>query len=360
MISALRWRAQWSGSSGAAQRGACWSAGCSTSSARRRSSGTRARSKHSVSPRLHAIDHLRCAADPAGAGFGHGGLAITASGLARLDEWGGIVGARREQQRWGTRDDQLLTRRDARLCRQVIGFGQIRAAHLQLLRDRQQRLAFSTVCQVSAAASWAESARPLCTASAALPAPSARSPSPEPASSSGEAPDSDPGWSGPTCRPTPRRGASRRRRKCHRLEVRRLDRRRLDVHAVLRRIAGDDHRRENQRHVVARLARQIPPAGAQAPEVLDPAGALDGALHPPRPAVVRAPAPGASRRTCRRASSGTCAAARVAFSGSARSSMYQSCFRPFSSAVPRMNCHIPLAFARDSASGLKALSTSGT
>ena len=54
------------------------------------------------------------------------------------------------------------------------------------------------------------------------------------------------------------------------------------------------------------------------------------------------------------------AAARVAFSGSARSSIYQSCCRPFSSAVPRMNCHMPLALARDSAFGLKALSMSGT
>ena len=54
------------------------------------------------------------------------------------------------------------------------------------------------------------------------------------------------------------------------------------------------------------------------------------------------------------------AAARVAFSGSARSSMYQSWVRPFSSAVPPMNCQIPRAFARESAVGLNALSTSGT
>ena len=40
--------------------------------------------------------------------------------------------------------------------------------------------------------------------------------------------------------------------------------------------------------------------------------------------------------------------------------MYQSCFRPFSSAVPRMNCQMPLALALDSAFGLNALSISGT
>ena len=54
------------------------------------------------------------------------------------------------------------------------------------------------------------------------------------------------------------------------------------------------------------------------------------------------------------------AAARVAFSGSERSSMYQSCLRPFSSAVPRMNCQMPLALAFERAFGLNALSISGT
>ena len=54
------------------------------------------------------------------------------------------------------------------------------------------------------------------------------------------------------------------------------------------------------------------------------------------------------------------AAARVAFSGSERSSMYQSWRSPFSTPVPGMNCQTPLAFARESAVGLKALSTSGT
>ena len=54
------------------------------------------------------------------------------------------------------------------------------------------------------------------------------------------------------------------------------------------------------------------------------------------------------------------AAARVAFSASTRSSMYQSWISPFSSPVPCMNCQIPLALARDAALGLKALSTSGT
>ena len=54
------------------------------------------------------------------------------------------------------------------------------------------------------------------------------------------------------------------------------------------------------------------------------------------------------------------AAATVAFCGSARSSMYQSAASPFSMAVPRMNCHTPRAFARDSAVGLNALSMSGT
>ena len=54
------------------------------------------------------------------------------------------------------------------------------------------------------------------------------------------------------------------------------------------------------------------------------------------------------------------AAASVAFSGSERSSMYQSCLNPFSMPVPRMNCQTPFACARDSAFGLNALSTSGT
>ena len=49
----------------------------------------------------------------------------------------------------------------------------------------------------------------------------------------------------------------------------------------------------------------------------------------------------------------------VALVGSARSSRYQSALNPFSSAVPRMNCHTPRAFARDSADGLNALSISG-
>ena len=40
--------------------------------------------------------------------------------------------------------------------------------------------------------------------------------------------------------------------------------------------------------------------------------------------------------------------------------MYQSRRRPFSAAVPAMNCQTPFAFTRDSAFGLKALSTSGT
>ena len=43
------------------------------------------------------------------------------------------------------------------------------------------------------------------------------------------------------------------------------------------------------------------------------------------------------------------AAAFVAFSGSDRSSMYQSCLRPFSSAVACTNCQTPLALAFDSA-----------
>ena len=38
---------------------------------------------------------------------------------------------------------------------------------------------------------------------------------------------------------------------------------------------------------------------------------------------------------------------------------YQSALSPFSSAVPRMNCHTPRALARDSADGLNALSISG-
>ena len=54
------------------------------------------------------------------------------------------------------------------------------------------------------------------------------------------------------------------------------------------------------------------------------------------------------------------AAATVAFSGSERSSMYQSRRSPFSAAVPSMDCQTPLAFTRYSAFGLKALSTSGT
>ncbi|PYR02731.1 MAG: hypothetical protein DMF97_03845 [Acidobacteria bacterium] len=54
------------------------------------------------------------------------------------------------------------------------------------------------------------------------------------------------------------------------------------------------------------------------------------------------------------------AAATVAFSGSDRSSMYQSRRKPFSAAVPAMNCHTPFALTRDSALGLNALSTSGT
>src|SRR5712692_3333104 len=54
------------------------------------------------------------------------------------------------------------------------------------------------------------------------------------------------------------------------------------------------------------------------------------------------------------------AAAAVAFSGSDRSSMYQSWRRPFSTPLSRMNCHTPFAFERDSALGLKALSMSGT
>ena len=54
------------------------------------------------------------------------------------------------------------------------------------------------------------------------------------------------------------------------------------------------------------------------------------------------------------------AAALVAFSGSARSSTYQSCFSPFSSPVGRMNCQNPLADTRETADALKALSISGT
>ena len=54
------------------------------------------------------------------------------------------------------------------------------------------------------------------------------------------------------------------------------------------------------------------------------------------------------------------AAASVAFSGSERSSMYQSWRSPFSTAVPCMNCHTPLALVRDRAFGLNALSMSGT
>ncbi len=54
------------------------------------------------------------------------------------------------------------------------------------------------------------------------------------------------------------------------------------------------------------------------------------------------------------------AAACVALAGSERSSTYQSCLRPFSFAVGRMNCHTPFALARDSALVLKALSMSGT
>ena len=53
------------------------------------------------------------------------------------------------------------------------------------------------------------------------------------------------------------------------------------------------------------------------------------------------------------------AAATVAFSGSERSSIYQSCFRPFSTAVAFMNCHGPLALAFESALVLKPLSMIG-
>ena len=53
-------------------------------------------------------------------------------------------------------------------------------------------------------------------------------------------------------------------------------------------------------------------------------------------------------------------AASVDFSGSDRSSMYQSYFSPCSTAVPRISCQNPFALARDSASALKALSTMGT
>ncbi len=53
-------------------------------------------------------------------------------------------------------------------------------------------------------------------------------------------------------------------------------------------------------------------------------------------------------------------AAAVDFSGLDRSSIYQSYFRPCSTAVGRINCQNPLAFARDSASDLNALSTMGT
>ena len=54
------------------------------------------------------------------------------------------------------------------------------------------------------------------------------------------------------------------------------------------------------------------------------------------------------------------AAAFVAFSGSDRSSMYQSCLRPFSSAVACTNCQTPRALFTDSALVLNALSISGT
>ena len=93
--------------------------------------------------------------------------------------------------------------------------------------------------------------------------------------------------------------------------------------------------------------------GRELPEVVD-AGALHRALHAARPAVVggERQVPVAvenpDRACCR-----YFAAATVAFSGSDRSSMYQSRRSPFSSAVPLMNCQTPLAFDARQGVGLE-------
>ena len=50
------------------------------------------------------------------------------------------------------------------------------------------------------------------------------------------------------------------------------------------------------------------------------------------------------------------AAAIVDFSGSSRSSTQRSTRKPYRRAVPAMNCHMPLAPTRETASGLKPLS----
>ena len=137
------------------------------------------------------------------------------------------------------------------------------------------------------------------------------------------------------------------------------DVRRHDVQSVLSRIPGDHDRRQDQRHVVARFARQVPARRRQLPEVVA-SGALHRALHAAGAAVVgrQRQVPVAEHLVERG----------QVFRGGARGLFRIGALVDvpvvLQTVLERrcrcMNCQMPLALALDTALGLNALSISGT
>ena len=119
-----------------------------------------------------------------------------------------------------------------------------------------------------------------------------------------------------------------------------------DLEAVLLGRLGHHDGGVDHRHVVLGLARQGRASRASSQKSSVPV-AVDAARRPgPRPRC-RRPGPGSSRSNIVVELLQVRAAARVAFSGLLRSSTHQSCCRPKRRPVAGMNCHTPLALARE-------------
>ena len=118
----------------------------------------------------------------------------------------------------------------------------------------------------------------------------------------------------------------------------------LEVEAVLRRVPRDDDRREDHRHVVARLARQDAWLRRSSVQKLSTLRGLDRALHAGPGRRCRRPAPDASRRrrSCS-ACGGTSRRRPSPFPDPTARRCTSRWRRPFSRPVPRMNCQTPLA-----------------
>ena len=184
-----------------------------------------------------------------------------------------------------TRDDQLLAGLEARTRREVVGRGQIRAAHTQLLCDSRDGLTAPHAIRRKRIGQVRRGrqrpvphhlAHPQRDAQRVVAAAGRRGPAPQFRVQVLEHVEGRAGVLGQS--PQVQRRRDRHHFAGH------LDHR-LERQSVLGRIARHDHRRQDQRHVVPRLARQETPARAECPEIRM-ARPIHGALHAAPAAVV--------------------------------------------------------------------------